>query len=108
VDSYPERISIGFVEKAHGVKGELKIRPLTDYPPRFKELSAVFVELRNGTVDTFDVERALVRDRHVFLKLDGVSDRDEATNLKGSYIQISSENTLTSCTSLIAWASVCC
>ena len=31
-----DKISVGYVSSAHGVKGELKVVPLTDYPDRFR------------------------------------------------------------------------
>ena len=33
-----DKIKIGFIRKAHGLKGEVKILPLTDDPKRFKKL----------------------------------------------------------------------
>ena len=36
-----ERIAVGIIRKAHGVRGEASIEPWTDSADRFEELEAV-------------------------------------------------------------------
>ena len=42
-DASNERIVIGRVGAAHGIRGELRIIPLTDFPERFAALREVMV-----------------------------------------------------------------
>ena len=38
-----EWVTIGVVTAPHGVRGEVRVMPLTDFPDRFFELERVFV-----------------------------------------------------------------
>ncbi|MFQ5638725.1 MAG: ribosome maturation factor RimM [bacterium] len=84
----PDRISIGFVERAHGLKGEVRVKPLTDSPVRFNKLSRVFVELRSGNLLTFEIRKVVISGSHIFLCFKGVETREAALELKGASIQV--------------------
>lgn len=64
-----ERIAVGVIRKAHGVRGEASIEPWTDSVERFEELESVTLvspdetESREATIDTMRPhgERALVK-----------------------------------------------
>ena len=43
-NNYPEEIIVGSVVGVRGVKGELKVRPETDNPKRFKQNSEIWVD----------------------------------------------------------------
>lgn len=90
----PDFVAVGYVEKAHGIKGELKIQPLTDHPSRFGVLRSVQVEMRDGQTRVHEIEGAQVRSRCVILKLAGVDSRDAAAALRGAYINIPREDVL--------------
>ncbi len=90
----PDFIAVGYVEKAHGVKGELKVRPMTDQPSRFGILDSVQIETRDGQTSTHDIEVVQVRSGSVILKLAGVDSRDAAAALRGAYINIPREEAL--------------
>ena len=40
----PQRIAVGYVVRAKGVRGEVKVEPLTHSPERFDELTEVVLE----------------------------------------------------------------
>ncbi len=84
----PEFITIGHVEKVHGVQGGLKVRPLTDYPPRFKELTSLQVERRTGQISEYQIEQVSLQGNSVYLKLQGLDSRDAAESLRGAYLNI--------------------
>lgn len=83
-----ERIAVGLVEKTHGIQGVVRVRPLTDYPPRFKQLRTVFVELHSGELLTLDIAKVALRGEQVYLSFKGVETREAALRLKGALIQI--------------------
>jgi 16S rRNA processing protein RimM len=64
-----DRIAIGVIRKAHGVRGEASIEPWTDSPERFDELSSVTLvspdekQTRDATIESVRAhgERALVK-----------------------------------------------
>ncbi|MCC7431706.1 16S rRNA processing protein RimM [bacterium] len=83
-----ELITIGKVSKAHGIKGEIKIIPLTTYPERFNDLEKVFVEFENEVVKEFKIEKVRVSTEAIFLKFEGINDRNEAEKFSKAYISI--------------------
>ena len=77
---------IGQIVKPRGIKGEVKVEPLTDDPKRFCALKTAIID---GAA--VRVEKATVSDG-VYLKLCGVNDRNAAELLRGKFIFVSREN----------------
>lgn len=81
-----EFITIGQIVNTHGVKGELKVYPLTDDIKRFRNLKTVFID---------DVERTVswckVQTEKVILKIEGIESMDEAQKYKTKYIKVRRE-----------------
>ena len=87
-------VAIGVVEKAHGVKGDVKVRPVTDYPPRFKSLHKVIVEAPAGEVEELEISKVLVCGNVVYLNFKGIDTRDKAQALRGALINVKKEDVL--------------
>jgi len=81
------KIAVGVALKAQGVRGEIKVKPLTDDAARFAALKAVFIDGRR-----FSVSACSVRAGFVYLSLDGITDRDAAQALSGKEITIDRAN----------------
>jgi 16S rRNA processing protein RimM len=77
-------VTIGKIVRPQGIKGEVKVLPLTDDPERFCKLKKVF--LNDG--EAVGVLRCRITNGDVFLYLEGVSDRNRAETLRGAYIKI--------------------
>ncbi|MCI9031167.1 MAG: 16S rRNA processing protein RimM [Clostridia bacterium] len=75
-------IVVGEVLKAQGIRGEIKIKPLTDDPARFRKLRAVYIDERIFRISSCRINE------NVFLKLDGIEDRNEAEKLVGKFVRI--------------------
>lgn len=86
--SLPEFIAIGYIQKAHGIRGQVTVKPLTDYPPRFKELKSVIVEPRNGLKKQMQISEVSVRENAIYLGFEDVSSREEAEALKGATLYV--------------------
>jgi 16S rRNA processing protein RimM len=69
---------VGRITAAHGVKGEVKVQPLSDFPQRFEQGSRLWLD---GMPQ--EVERGRHQGRNVILKLSGVETRTEAEALIG-------------------------
>ena len=82
-----EYLTVGEVIKAQGIKGEIKVRPLTDNPLRFKKLKIVYIDNRPNKILT-----ARITDGFVFLCLDGCDTRDKALALVGKELKIDRVN----------------
>lgn len=76
-------ITVGQITKPQGVRGEVKVRPLTDDPSRFCVLKTVTIDSRS-----YKIASARVGGADVYIKLVGVDDRNAAELLRGKYLTI--------------------
>jgi 16S rRNA processing protein RimM len=81
---------MGRLGRAHGVRGDVRVFPVTDDPSRFESLEHVYIgaapaEARRYRVDgvRYQYPKGQVV---VLLALDGVDDRDESDALKNLYV----------------------
>jgi len=79
-------ISIGVVVNAQGIKGEVKVYPLTDEPEQFDELEFLYLT-NKGERNLYPVEFVRLNKNIIILKLTGINDRTTAENLKNFLIQ---------------------
>ncbi|SFC73255.1 ribosome maturation factor RimM [Clostridium uliginosum] len=78
-----ELFKIGQIINTHGIKGEVKVYPLTEDVQKFKKLKNVFVD---------GVERNILsvkfqKDR-VILKIEGIDSMNDAETYKQKYLEI--------------------
>lgn len=78
-------IKIGQITGPHGVHGELRVFPLTDFPERFNTLRKVLLgpEARPVGVRLKGTLKNLV-----ILAIDGITDREQAEKLRQQYLQV--------------------
>ncbi|MBO8141895.1 MAG: 16S rRNA processing protein RimM [Firmicutes bacterium] len=82
-------VTVGEVLAPHGVRGEVKVRPMTDFPERFGRLERIYVQRPEGTGrEVRAVERARLHRGIVLLKLSGVDDRSAAETLRRALLQV--------------------
>ena len=88
-------IIIGKITGAHGVRGELKVFPLTDDPRRFLKLKECFICGQNfEKPEASSCVSARLDRGGVLLKLNGVLDRDKAELLRGRFIAVNRDNAI--------------
>ncbi len=80
-------VVIGEIVKPHGIKGELRVYPLTHDPSRFKKLSQVTL-MKGGQSRLFSVIGARVQSGMVYLSLDGISSIEDVEKYRGWEIHI--------------------
>lgn len=81
-------LTIGQIIASWGVKGQIKIEPLTDDLKRFKDLKTVFVKTHEDMI-LYKVQSAIfLKKENVVLKLEGIESMDEADRLRGYYLQV--------------------
>lgn len=83
---------IGKILNAHGVRGELKVEPLTDDPARYNLLEQVYVEDRRKNYTLHDVESVRFHKGQALVKLGGIDDMDAAKALKNQYLAINNSD----------------
>ena len=77
-------ISIGKIIAPQGVRGEVRVVPLTDFPERFRDLK--LAQLDDGT--SLSVESVRYHQQFVLLKFRGMDNRNDIEHLRGKLIQI--------------------
>ncbi len=85
------KIKVGFIRKAHGLKGEVKILPLTDDPKRFRKLKKLFLGKADEAEDhlkEYEVESVRFSIEEVILKFKESCDKDAADSLRGTSVYI--------------------
>ncbi|WP_165445388.1 ribosome maturation factor RimM [Bacilliculturomica massiliensis] len=73
-----ERIKIGQITNAVGIKGELRVYPYVSDPRRFSEIEELYVEMERRTVTGVRFMKNMV-----VLRLAGVDTRNDAEAMKG-------------------------
>jgi 16S rRNA processing protein RimM len=84
-------LQVGKIVNTHGIKGEVKVIPLTDDPERFHKLKWVFLE-KNSKHEKVDIESLKFIKSTVIVKLKGIDDMTAAEGLKETYMLIDREH----------------
>lgn len=78
-------VAVGEVMGTFGVRGELKIAPLTDFPDRFERTPLLYVGDKRTPMRVLS---ARSHKAHVLLTLEGVASLDDAERLRGARLYI--------------------
>ena len=78
-----EDVVVGHVKGPWGLRGDLKVEALTDFPARFSPGSIIFLEGQPARV-----ERSRPIKGGFVVKLDAVNDRTAAESLRGRFLTI--------------------
>ena len=83
-NNYPKEIIVGSIVGARGIKGELKIRPETDNPERFKLNSEIWIENTKYSIQNSEIN---VKKNLIYLNI-GLKDRNSAESKIGQFIKV--------------------
>lgn len=87
------KVAVGRVSSPHGVRGELSVFPLTDFPERFQAMDSIDLYRGDVLVRTLSVKRVRFNEGRDSLILESeLRDRDEAAALSGALILIDAED----------------
>jgi 16S rRNA processing protein RimM len=78
-------VRIGQITSSHGVRGEVRVFPLTNFPERFATLRTV---LLGDDARPVRVKYRTVVKNMIILSIEGVEDRDASDKLRGQYLQV--------------------
>lgn len=82
-----EYLTVGVVTRPHGVRGEVRVRPDTDFPERLLALRKVTLACGDRRA-TYVVERMRPQGAMFLMKLAGVDTIDAAEALRGCALQV--------------------
>ncbi|MGJ4849868.1 ribosome maturation factor RimM [Bacillota bacterium Meth-B3] len=86
-------LAIGEVLKPQGVKGEIKVRPITSDPMRFEALTKIYW-LLDGAYREAKVRATRIDPDAVYMVVEGVRDRDRAEALRGRLMYVGREDAI--------------
>jgi 16S rRNA processing protein RimM len=86
----PKYLLLGEVLRPHGIRGELRMRILTDHPERIAQLEQVYLgrDPNSADVTPYRVEHMRMHQDYGLLKLAGIDDRDQADMLRQLFVMI--------------------
>jgi len=84
----PDLVAIGQIVKSFGVKGDVRVKSLSDVPGRFEGLREVTIETPSGNTIATVVSRVRKDLDSYVIGLEAVSTPEEAALFRGSLIKI--------------------
>ena len=80
-------LEVGKIVNTHGLRGEVKVVPWTDYPEVFEDIKNV--SLKSG--DIFKINGVKYQKNNIILKLNGVDKIEDAEKLKNNILYAKKE-----------------
>ena len=77
-----ECYEVGYVQKTHGLKGEVMIMLDVDDPEDYEEMDSIFIEI-NGSLVPYFIESLNILGSNAIVKFEGVGHIDKAKELVG-------------------------
>ncbi|MAS34490.1 MAG: 16S rRNA processing protein RimM [Anaerolineaceae bacterium] len=92
----PRYLMLGEILRPHGVRGELRMRILTDYPERIPQLDHVFVaeSIDAAAPKTYKIEHMRMHKEYGLLKLKGINSREQADLLRQLVVMVAIEDAI--------------
>lgn len=86
----PQHLIVGEVLRPHGIRGELRLRFLTDYPERLTAGKQLYLgeDVGDSRMQTFTIEALRTNKEYGLLKLAGVDDRNAAELLRDLLVMV--------------------
>jgi 16S rRNA processing protein RimM len=86
----PSHIIVGRVRRPHGIRGEVRVEILTDYPERLVQRDSLYLAHPQSpdNVERYPLESVRPHKGILLIKLGGCDDRDAAEELRGMLVQI--------------------
>lgn len=82
-------ITIGRITAPQGIRGEVRVVPLTDFPERFRHLTSVYISCPDGKEPwRAEVSQVRYHKQFVLLKFKGIEDRNAAEKLRNCRLQV--------------------
>lgn len=86
-----EKLEVGQIVNTFGIKGEVKVIPFTDDINRFDDLKKVYVKTRKES-KLYKVENVRYHKNMILIKLEGITNPEQAELLKNAYLEIDRED----------------
>ncbi len=81
----PRYLAVGRILRPHGVRGELRVEILTDYPEHLERVRTVYI---GDDYHPYKLAALRFHQNLMLLTLEGCSDRDAADDLRGALVSV--------------------
>jgi 16S rRNA processing protein RimM len=83
-------IAVGQIVGPHGIRGEVKVESMTDFPERFRKGASVYLGVSTGDENVVPTEIAAARPHQGrwLVQFANIKDRDAAETLRNQYVLI--------------------
>ncbi len=92
-EATPRYLAIGSIAGAHGIRGEVKVNVLTDYPERFRAGAKLYVGTEREA-RSVEIQTARPHKQYYLVKFSQVPDRNAAELLAGQLVLILTEQAM--------------
>lgn len=82
---------VGVITSTHGLKGEVKVYPTTDYPERFEEIKEVLLDTGRSKIP-LEIQSVRYFKNQVILKFKGINDINDIEKYKQCSLWVTREN----------------
>lgn len=82
-----ELIAIGQITSPYGIRGEVKVYPLTDFPERFNTTGSVFV-CKEDVCQVYQIEKVRFLKGMVVIQFGECTTRQDAEALRNAYLKV--------------------
>ncbi len=83
-----EFVVIGQIGKPHGLKGEVKLSLLTDFPERFEENDKFLIRFPDEHTEWKSAAAYRWQGNHLLIRFEGTDSREAAEKLRGTTVEI--------------------
>ena len=80
-------LQVGRIANTHGLSGEVKVTPWTDYPNDFERLGTVYTDISGGRV-TLSILEVRYQKSNLIVKFSGVDSIEQAERLKSQILYV--------------------
>lgn len=84
-------VTIGKCVKPHGLKGEIGVKPITDFPERFEDTPRVFAHKQKDPVKPLTIETVRSHSGGFLIKFKGVDSKSAAEALRGCFLAVTED-----------------
>ncbi len=84
--------TVGKIVNTHGIKGEVKVIPITDDPKRFERLKEIYIERKE--MQRYKIEGIRYHKKFVLIKFEGIDTLNDAELFKNATLKINKEDSL--------------
>jgi 16S rRNA processing protein RimM len=93
---HPQYLLLGEILRPHGIIGEMRMKVLTAYPERLKDIETVYLGRNSDStnVTAYTIEGARMHQGYALIRFKGINDRSQADLLRQLLVMIPLENAI--------------